>query len=146
RVVIAEVNACTPFSPSALLPPDLRIDHIVWTDEPLVEAPTPPIDATSRQVAAHVAPLVPDGATIQMGVGGLMAAVCDAHAGHRDMSTLSGILGLGMAELMRRGVGSNARKGSQAGKSGVGTLLGSRSLLVFAHLLNGICLAETAVA
>jgi acyl-CoA hydrolase len=145
RVVIAEVNACTPFSPSALLPPDLRIDHIVWTDEPLVEAPTPPIDATSRQVAAHVAPLVPDGATIQMGVGGLMAAVCDALAGHRDLGIHSGILNDGMAELMRRGVVTNARKGSHAGKSVVGSLLGSRSLLEFAHLNNDICLAETSV-
>ena len=75
RVVIAEVNARTPYLPNALLPDDVRIDHFVASDEPLVEGPRSAADAIADQVAGHVSGLVSDGATLQMGIGSLMDAI-----------------------------------------------------------------------
>ena len=46
--------------------------------------PDPDPDEIDKRVAAHVAALIPDGATIQMGVGGLPVAVCRALDNHRD--------------------------------------------------------------
>jgi len=145
RVVIAEVNPHVPFSPSALLPDDLRIDHMVWTDEAPVEVPAPVPDEMSMRIAAHVAPLIPDGATLQMGMGSLMSAICLALSDHRDLGVHSGILTDGLAGLMRRGVITNALKGTHAGQSVVGSLLGSRELFEFAHQNVGVCLAGTDV-
>jgi acetyl-CoA hydrolase len=142
RVVIAEVNARVPFTPNALLPSDVRIDHVVWSDEPLVEVPPSPIDPTSEQVAAQVSSLVPHGATLQMGIGSLMAAICVALRSHRDLGIHSGIMTDGMADLMRQGVVNNARKGTHIGKAVAGSLLGSGKLFEFAHLNPDICLVD----
>lgn len=143
RVVIAELTSHAPFSPSALLPDDLRIDHVVQTNLPLVEGPAAAADATTTQIAAHVAKLIDNGATLQMGIGSLMDAVCRALVDHRDLGIHSGILTDGLAELTRRGVVNNARKGSHVGQSVVGSLLGSRALFDFAHNNPDIFLAPT---
>ena len=146
RVVIAEVNACAPFSPSALLPNDLRIDHVVSVDEPLVEFPRTAIDDTSERISAHVAGLVEHGATLQMGIGSLMEAICVALGEHRDIGIHTGVLIDGMAELMMRGVVTNARKGSHVGQSVTASLLGSRRLFEFADHNPAICLVETEIS
>jgi acyl-CoA hydrolase len=145
RLVIAEVNARTPFSPHALLPSDLRIDYVVYTDEPLVEAPLTSVDVVAEQVASHVASLVDDGATLQMGPGSLMEAICRALQFHRDLGIHTGILIDGMADLMKIGAVTNARKGSHVGFSVAGSLLGSRKLFKFADRNPNIFLAETDV-
>ncbi|MGN5477922.1 acetyl-CoA hydrolase/transferase C-terminal domain-containing protein [Cupriavidus basilensis] len=145
RVVIAEVNAHAPFSPCALLPDDVRIDHAVRSDLPLVEAPRAGRDEISDRIASHVAGLIEDGATLQMGVGSVMDAVCRALATHKELGVHGGILTDGLADLMRQGVVTNARKGSHAGQSVVGSLLGTRRLFEFADNNAQICLAETPV-
>ena len=129
RVVIAEVNARAPFSPSALLPHDVRIDHFVWTDEPLVEFPRSSIDITSGRVAEHVAGLVQNGATLQMGIGSLMEAICRALSSHRDLGIHSGMMTDGLADLMMQGVVTNAHKGSHVGQSVAASLLGAREAI-----------------
>ncbi|MDP3519908.1 MAG: acetyl-CoA hydrolase/transferase C-terminal domain-containing protein [Hydrogenophaga sp.] len=144
RVVIAEVNVHTPYLPNALLPLDVRIDHMVTSDEPLVEGPRSTADAVSDQVANHVAGLIPHEATLQMGIGNLMDAVCRQLRTHRNLGIHSGVLTDGMAELMKAGVVTNARKGAHVGKSVVGSLLGSRTLFDFADGNPDILLVETA--
>jgi acyl-CoA hydrolase len=143
RVVVAEVNSQAPFSPHALLPRDVRIHYVVHTDEPLVETPRSPVDAVSEQVATRVAALVGNGATIAMGVGSLMEAICRALRSHQDLGIHTGILIDGMADLMMQGVVTNARKGTHLGLSLAGSLLGSRRLFEFAHRNAEIVLAET---
>lgn len=143
RTVIAEVTTLAPFSPSALLPDDVRIDHVVQTDLPVVEGPASAQDGTSAQIAALVAGMINDGSTLQMGIGSLMDAICRALASHRDLGVHSGILNDGLAELMKRGVVTNARKSSHVGQSVVGSLLGSRRLFDFAHNNTAICLSPT---
>ena len=146
RVVIAEVNARAPFSPSALLPDNVRIDHVVSVDEPLVEFPRSSIDGVSERIAAHVAGLVVDGAVLQMGMGSLMEAVCQALESHRDLGIHTGMLTDGLADLMTKGVVTNARKGEYAGRSVTASLLGSRQLFEFAHRNPAICLVETGIS
>jgi acyl-CoA hydrolase len=145
RVVIAEINSNAPFSPHALLPEDVRISHQVWTDEPLVAGPVLASDPISEQVAGRVAGLVQDGATIQMGIGSLMDAICRALVSHRDLGVHTGIMIDGMADLMARGVVTNAHKGTHAGRTLTGSLLGSRRLFDFADRNPDIVLAETDV-
>ena len=145
RVVIAEVTGHAPFSPSALLPGDVRIDHVVRTDRPLVEVPRSPMDPIGETIAAHVAALVPDRATLQMGVGSLMDAICRALRSHRELGIHSGILTDGLMDLIAQGVVTNAHKGSHAGLSVAGSLIGTRRLFEFANRNADICLSDTDV-
>ncbi|CAM3503811.1 acetyl-CoA hydrolase/transferase family protein [Polaromonas hydrogenivorans] len=144
RVVIAEVNALVPWT-CAQVPSDLRIDHFIHSDVAIVEVPSPSSGATAQRIAAHVASLVPDGATLQMGVGSVMDAVCRALHSHRNLGVHSGIIGDGIADLIASGVVNNARKSQYAGITVAGSLFGSRRLFDFAHLNRAIHLVETNV-
>lgn len=145
RIVIAEVTKHAPFSPSALLPEDIRIACAVRTDRPLVEAPRATPDPTSERIAACVAPLVVQGATLQMGVGSLMEAICRALVNHRDLGIHGGMLTDGLADLIRCGAVTNARKGSHVGLTVIGSLLGSNDLFRFADRNTSIYLAPTEI-
>ncbi|WP_233853003.1 acetyl-CoA hydrolase/transferase family protein [Paraburkholderia sp. HD33-4] len=145
RVVIAELTSFAPFSPSALLPDDVRIDHVVRTDLPLIEVTSAASDDTAEAIASHVAGLIEDGATLQLGVGSLMDAICRRLINHKDLGVHGGIMTDGLAELMMRGNITNARKGSHPGRSVIGSLLGTRRLFDFADNNDDICLSETDV-
>lgn len=143
RVVIAEITPSAPFSPSALLPDELRIDHVVHTDNALVEGPVAKGNEVTALIASHVAALVKNGATLQMGVGSLMDAICHALRAHQDLGIHGGILTDGMAALIKQGVVNNRCKATRVGRSVVGSLLGTRQLFDFSHNNTDIVLAET---
>lgn len=105
RAVVAEVNAALPVTTAPSLPGS-RIDARVTTARPLPVVTTPEVTATQARIAEHVARLVPDGATLQLGVGATATAVARALHDHRDLavrSTLVGdwVLGLDRAGALR---------------------------------------------
>ncbi|MHA6622434.1 acetyl-CoA hydrolase/transferase family protein [Pseudonocardia sp. DLS-67] len=100
RAVIAEVNDQLPATSAPRLP-ESAFTARVPTSRPLPVVPAPEIREPQQRIAAHVAGLVPDGATIQLGFGTVAAAVGRALGGHRDLavrSTLAGDWLLGLAE------------------------------------------------
>ncbi|MDB5828964.1 MAG: coenzyme transferase family protein [Variovorax sp.] len=145
RVVIAEVNAQVPWTFGAELPDGFRIDHRVQSDRPPVEAPAARGGATADRIAEHVADLVPEGATLQMGVGGVMNAICRQLQSHRGLGVHSGIVSDGIAELMLCGAVDNSRKTGDAGVTVAGSLFGSRKLFDFADRNPAFRLAPTHV-
>lgn len=73
-------------------------------DYPLVEVP--PIEPTDldRRIAGHVAERIPDGATIQAGIGGIPDAVMENLADHRDLGVHTELVSDGLVDLVDRGV------------------------------------------
>ncbi|HEX2561158.1 acetyl-CoA hydrolase/transferase family protein [Phenylobacterium sp.] len=132
RAVVAEVNALAPRTASRASFDAARAELMVEVSRPLVTQPAGPPDEVEARIAAHVAALVPDGATLQLGVGKLPGAVLGALGGHRDLGLHSGIVGDGVADLIERGVITNAAKRELAGISVTGSLLGSEALYRFA--------------
>lgn len=126
RCVIAEVNARAPWCMGAEISPDIRIDAIVETDREPVCAPVIVPGETEQAIARHVAELVPDGATIQIGIGAIPDAVLDGLADHRDLGVHSGVFGDRMARLLKQGVFSNARKSVDSGLAVSNVVVGSR--------------------
>ncbi|HET6950360.1 MAG TPA: acetyl-CoA hydrolase/transferase C-terminal domain-containing protein [Acidimicrobiales bacterium] len=104
-----------------------------WTevDRPLVEvAPREP-DAVEEAIAGHVAERVPDGATLQTGIGGIPNALLARLTDHRDLGIHTELLSDGLIELVERGVITGTRKRLRTGKM-VGTFaLGSAALYDF---------------
>jgi acetyl-CoA hydrolase len=132
RCVIAEIDERLPrTSGDALIAAD-DIDVFTTCDAGEVLMPDPEPTATDMQVARHVAGLIPDGATIQLGVGGLPVAVCRALLGHKDLGVHSGVISDIVVELVEKGVITNARKSIDAGRIVTGGLFGSRRLMDFA--------------
>lgn len=133
RLVIAEVNEQAPWTHGERCLTASDIDLVVHTSRPLPaleQAPPSPVDAA---IAAHVAGMVEDGSTLQMGLGAIPAAVLARLTGHRDLGVHSGAIGDAVARLMEEGVITNSRKTSDRGITVAGLALGGQPLYRFIH-------------
>lgn len=146
RVVIVEASDRIPWVHGADLPPEIRPDVVVRsTREPLTlprKLADDGDDAGSR-IADSVSTLIPDGATLELGVGTLPELVLQALRGHRDIGIHSGILCDGMVELVNAGVITNSCKPWDQGVSVAAGLMGTRKLFDFAHRNPAVRLAPS---
>jgi len=132
RCVIAEIDERLPITSQDALVAAEDIDVLTECDAAEILLPDPQPTDTDMRVATNVAALIPDGATIQIGVGGLPVAVCRALDRHKDLGVHSGIISDAVVDLVEKGVVTNARKGIDAGRTVTGGLFGSRRLMDFA--------------
>ncbi|MFS1286879.1 acetyl-CoA hydrolase/transferase family protein [Pseudomonas piscis] len=132
RVVIAEVNAQAPWTHGEYLDPH-DIDLVVHTDRAPLAVPSAASGEVEQAIARHIAGLVEDGATLQLGLGSLPEAVLDGLRSHRDLGIHSGAIGDKVADLMEQGVITNARKTRDTGISVGGVLFGGERIYRYAH-------------
>jgi len=132
RCVIAEVNPRVPRTSGDTAVPASRLAATMPDDRPLIavdrRAPLPEDEA----IAAHVAGVIPDGATIQIGVGGTPEAVLARLTDRRDLGIHSGLMSDALVDLIEAGAVTNARKEIDPGVSVAGSLLGSDRLYAWA--------------
>ena len=133
RVIIAEVNDQAPVTPCQQSINVRDIHHLVYTSRPVLETPPPRIGDSERLIAAHVAGLINDGDTLQLGIGSLPEAILGALGNHRDLGIHSGTIGDKVAELMQNGVINNRHKTFDPGLTVAGIMMGTRKLYDFAH-------------
>ena len=133
RVVIAEVNDQVPWSWCDGGVDRSRIDYIVRTSRPPVQITAQPLGAVELAIAGHVARYIDDGTTIQIGVGAIPDAVLSSVGNRRDLGFHSGLISDRVADLMERGVMTNARKPLNTGIAVAGCLVGTRRLYDFTH-------------
>lgn len=133
RVVIAEVHPDVPWVHGARTLQAADIDLLVnATHAPLDAAPGTP-GPVEQAIARHVASLVDDGATLQLGIGNVPEAVLAALHDRRDLGLHTGAAGDGVAALAQAGVLTNARKNIDQGVSVAGLLMGGARLRQWAH-------------
>jgi acyl-CoA hydrolase len=129
RVIIAEVNDQLPwtFGPE---PPCLeRIALRVETSRPVLEAPTRPPSEVDRAIGEHAATIIPDGATLQLGIGGTIDALLQYLGDRRELGIHSGTIGDSVLTLIEHGVITNSRKDIDRGITVTASLFGGVSLL-----------------
>jgi 4-hydroxybutyrate CoA-transferase len=133
RTVIVEANDQMPRSLGDSFLHASEVSAIVETSRPLLELPAEPPTAVQERVANHVASLIPDGATLQMGIGGIPNAVLACLSGHRDLGIHSEMCSDGVAPLIASGVVNGSRKTLHPGKVVTGFVLGSADLFRFVN-------------
>jgi acyl-CoA hydrolase len=140
RLVVAEIDERMPLTRADALIERSRVTHVTTADgpEPLIFDPVP--SEEDLGVAERVAELIPDRATIQLGVGALPAAVCSSLRSHRGLGLHSGVIPDAAVDLIERGVVDNAHKGIDRGVTVTGGLFGSRRLMDFADGSDAIAL------
>ena len=112
----------------------IHVSQVVgWTavDRPLVEVPPALPSDVDRAIAAHVAERVPDGATIQAGIGGIPNALLEHLKDHRDLGIHTELLSDGLIDLVESGVVTGTRKRLRTGKIVATFALGTRALYDF---------------
>src|ERR1019366_7776342 len=132
-VVIAEVNEHMPRThgdPSIHIS---RISSIVETSRPLLELPTERSTPTHMRVARNVASLIPNGATLQTGIGGISEAVLHCLDDKHDLGIHTEMCPDGVIDLMESGVINGDRKSLHRGKAVLAFVLGTRRLFDFIH-------------
>lgn len=126
--LIAEINHRMPATVGSPRLPMSAFAATIESDRPLREAVPRQPDDVDRAIAGHVATLVGDGDTLQMGVGSLPNAVLDALSGHTDLGVHSGMITDGVLDLVERGVVTGRKKEIDRGVVVTGAALGSASL------------------
>ncbi|GAQ26504.1 acetyl-CoA hydrolase/transferase family protein [Ralstonia insidiosa] len=143
RVVIVEANEQAPWVHGKRMLHGSEIDIVVRTSRPLPDPPSMQPGAIEQSIARHVAERIDDGATIQCGIGTVPEAVLAGLSSHRDLGIHSGALGDAVAQLMRTGAVTNARKSIDRGVTVGGVLTGGPTLWAFAHQNPAIQLHAT---
>ncbi len=133
RVVVAEINDQAPWTHGSEQLAQLRIDYAVRTSRPLLQLPPQAIGDTERRIAANCAPYIPDGATLEVGIGAIPDAILGGLADRRELGVHSGAIGDSMVDLMQQGVVTNGRKRVDPGVTVTGVLFGTDRLYRFAH-------------
>jgi acetyl-CoA hydrolase len=135
RIIIAEVNEQMPRTLGDSFIHVSRLTHIVPVDYPIAEMPMggEGDDQISQKIAGHIAELIPDGATMQMGIGAIPDAVLNFLDNKKDLGIHSEMFSDGVVRLVEQGVINNARKTLHSGKIVAGFVLGTHSLYEWVH-------------
>jgi 4-hydroxybutyrate CoA-transferase len=129
RHVVVEMNERMPRALGDTFLHVSQADALVPVSRPLLELNPPPVDAVQIQVAEHVAELVPDGATLQVGIGAIPNAVLARLGDRKELGIHSELCSDGLVPLIEAGVITGTRKGLHPGKIVSGIVLGSRVIL-----------------
>lgn len=120
-VRIAHINPLMPRTPGDPGIPFSEITGWFEGEQPL-RTMASGTDEISEEIASHIAPLIPDGATLQTGLGKVPDAVLRALTGHRGLRLHTGLIGDGALELVRSGAMAEGTSAT------VGVAIGSPAL------------------
>ena len=127
-LVIAEINRRMPRTHGDSFLHRSRIHHAIDVDVPLPEHAPEPLDEVARAIGRHVAGLIPDGATLQTGIGKLPDGVLAALDNHHDLGVHTEMLSDGVMRLVERGNVTGRKKTQLPGKLVTSFVMGSRAL------------------
>ena len=128
KMIIAQINPNMPFSYGDPVIHLSEIDAYVEVNEPLVEVATPRPSEAEKIIGGYIAEEIPDGATLQIGVGGIPNAVLSALRNHKHLGLHTEAMTDGVLPLILEGIIDNSRKKILPGKSVASLALGSREL------------------
>jgi len=135
RFIIAEVNQRMPRTLgnsfihvsklTRVVPVDYALAELEMTEEGDIELAT--------RIAEHIADLIPDGATLQIGIGAIPDVILSLLGDKRDLGVHTEFFSDGVIDLVEAGVITNARKTLHAGKIVAGFVIGTQRLYNFVH-------------
>ena len=130
KIIIAEVNEQMPRTLGDSFIHVSRLNYIIPANYPIPEMPMAEEGdaAVVEKIAGHIAELIPDGATMQMGIGAIPDAVLKYLFNKKDLGIHSELFSDGVIELVERGVLTSSRKSLHPGKIVAGFILGTKKL------------------
>lgn len=130
KIIIAQVNQRMPRILGDTLIHVKDLDYIVPVDDPLAELPMENGENGDlvKKIAEHIAERIPDGATMQLGIGGIPNAVLGFLKDKKDLGVHSELFSDGIIDLVESGVVTGARKSIHKNKIIAGFIIGTRRL------------------
>ena len=131
RAVVLEVNPNVPFAYGNCHVHISQVAALVESSEPVLEVGLPKIGPVQVAIGKHVADLIDDGSTLQIGYGGIPDAVVMQLTGKHDLGIHTEMIGDGILKLVQSGAVTNRRKNYLPGKMIATFALGSGELYRF---------------
>lgn len=131
KIIIAQVNHHQPRVFGDAMIHCSRFAQVIQADDPLTELPEMISSEQDQKIGRYVAQMIPDGATLQIGVGGIPNAVLSQLTSHRHLGLHTEALTEGVVKLIRSGVIDNSRKMVHRGFSVASLAIGRRELYDF---------------
>jgi acyl-CoA hydrolase len=131
RIVIGLINPRVPLTLGNSAVHISRFAAVAEADRPLPTRDAGPIGPVERQIGAHVAALIPESATLQVGIGAVPDAVLAALGDHADLGVHTEMFSDGLLDLAELGVITNRRKSRWHGRAVTSFALGSQRLYDF---------------
>lgn len=130
KIIVAEVNEQMPRTLGDSFIHVSRLTHIVPVNYPVPEHKMTAEGESDvvQRIAGHVASLIPDGATMQLGIGSIPDAVLKFLVDKKDLGIHTELFSDGVIDLVNMGVLTNARKTLHPGKILAGFILGTQKL------------------
>ena len=133
RAIVLEVNPNVPFANGDCHIHISQVTALVESDEPVLEVGLPKIGPVQEAIGKYVADLIPNGATLQIGYGGIPDAVVMQLTDKHDLGIHTEMVGDGIMTLVEAGVVTNRKKNYHHGKMLATFALGSKKLYQFMH-------------
>jgi 4-hydroxybutyrate CoA-transferase len=130
-IVLAEINEQMPRTYGATVVPFERVTAFVHTDRPLHEAHAGTIGEVENRIGEHIADLVEDGSTLQMGIGAIPNAVLTRLTHKNDLGVHTEMFSDLLVPLIKSGVVTNRYKNVHRGRTVTSFVNGSRELFDF---------------
>jgi acetyl-CoA hydrolase len=130
KMIIAEVNQCMPRTLGDSFIHVSKLDYVVPVNYPLPELPMGGEGSSEivENIASYIAELIPDEATMQLGIGAIPDAVLKFLFEKKDLGIHTELFSDGIIDLVEAGVLTNAKKTLHPGKIIAGFLLGTSRL------------------
>ncbi len=129
KYVIAQVNPNVPRTHGDGLIHASRFHAMVYCEDPLQEANfSEKVGDAERRIGQHVAGLIEDRSTLQMGIGAIPDAVLTSLSGHKDLGVHTEMCSDGIIDLFEKDVINNKYKRIHPNKAVSAFALGSRRL------------------
>jgi acyl-CoA hydrolase len=131
RVVVLEVNPNVPFANGNCHIHISQVTALVESEDPILEVGLPKIGLVQEAIGKHVADMIDDGSTLQIGYGGIPDAVVMQLTQKRDLGIHTEMIGDGIMTLLESGAVTNRRKTHLPDKMVATFALGSKKLYNF---------------
>lgn len=133
KIIVAQINEYMPRTHGDTFIHLSQIHHVFEHSEPLIELSEPQYSEVELRIAKFIAPLIEDGSTIQLGIGGIPNAVLSMLEGKRNLGIHTEMVSDGVLHAIEKGIVTNAQKKFHPMKAVATFVLGSRRLYDFVH-------------
>jgi 4-hydroxybutyrate CoA-transferase len=133
RIVIAQVNPKMPRTLGDCFIHLNKIHHVVEVADDLLDFPMGTVSDVAMQMGRHIADLIEDGSTLQLGIGEIPDAVLNYLTEKKHLGIHSEMVSDGVIDLIESGIITNEKKTLHPGKILAGFVLGTQRLFDFIH-------------
>jgi len=133
KTVIAQLNASMPRTLGESFVHVSQIDLACEVDQPPYESHRPEIGEIERRIGGFIADLIPDGATLQLGIGAIPAATAELLTHKKDLGIHTEMFTDAVVDLVEAGAVTGARKTRNNGKLVTAFMMGTSRLYKFVH-------------